>query len=542
MKDWFIAHAGSANFVRETAFSGVLSSSDAKIRPMKSLNLFRSASIACALPLAKLPRNLGSSNGRSLTHVPTRRGRITFHVLLFTSLAALLVGCKGFPTKSEEAARQEVQTVAADYRPQDQKPVLPVLTPDSGLSNFLAYAMLNQPSVEAAYYDWLASVERITEARSFPDPQFTFQMDIQKVVTSVMPGLMGNIPWPDKLRVGAEVASAESQAKFFNFQSAILQTAFDVKRAYYQLYFLGEKIRVDHETLQLLSDLEKLALAQNEVGKVTLQDVLRAQIEQDRLRTELANLEDSRTSLTAQFEAALGMKADEPAPPIPQHFESTSLDLTADHLFETALAQNQRLKAISAEIRSAEASIALARKSNGPDFSLGFMADVLASPTLYRLPGGPGTISLPIWRDKIAAQIAEAQANKRSAEARLSAEQIALAVAFAEKSFLYRETSRNLLLLREQLLPKANLSLEVARSGYLAGQIDFLNLTDTERTLLGFKLDQVEASAQREVVLAELSLIIQGMSPISTPMGARVSGMGAGNSNPVAKSNKPGGM
>jgi cobalt-zinc-cadmium efflux system outer membrane protein len=453
------------------------------------------------------------------------------------SLALLVAGCNGIPTKSEKAARQQIQTVDADFRPNGQRPALPVLTPDSSLSNFLTYAMLKQPSVEAAYYDWAASVERITQARSFPDPQFTFQMDIQKVVTSIMPGLMGNIPWPDKLRVGAEIASAESQAKYFTFQSAVLQTAFEVKRTYYQLYFLGEKIRVNQETLQLLSDLEKLARAQNEVGKVTLQDVLRAQIEQDRLRTEIANLEDSRSSLLAQFKAALGIKPEEPSPPQPQHFESTSLDLTADKLLEKALTQNERLKAMEAEVRAAEASIILAQKGRLPDFSLGFMVDVKANPTLYRLPGGPGTVSLPIWRDKVAAQIAEAQANKHSAEARLSGEQIALAVDFAERTYLYREASRNLVLLSDQLLPKANQSLEVARSGYLSGQIDFFNLTDAERTLLGFRLDQVEAGTQREVVLAELSLIIAGMSPVNAPMGSRTAAMNPGGASAAPRKN-----
>ena len=446
------------------------------------------------------------------------------------AFALLLAGCKGIRTRAEKDARDQIQTVAAGYRPQGQKPPLPVLTPDSGLSNFLSYAMLNQPSVEEAYYDWAASVERITQARSFPDLQFTFQMDIQNVVTSLMPGLMGTLPWPSKLLMGAEVASAESQSKYFAFQSAVLQTAFEVKRAYYQLYFLAQKIRVNQDTLQLLSDLEKLARAQNDVGKVTLQDVLRAQIEQGRLRTEIANLEDSRDSLLAQFKAALGMKSLEAPPPVPRHFESSSLDLTSDKLFETALARNQRLKGIEAEVRAAEASIILARKNRLPDFSLGFMGDAKTDPTLYRLPGNPGTMSLPIWRDKIAAQIAEAQANKRSTEARLSAEEIALAVAFAERSYLYREANRNLLLLREQLLPKANQSLEVARTGYLAGQIDFFNLTDAERTLLGFKLDQVEANTQREVALAELSLIVAGMSPTSVPMAARPSAMGRGAS------------
>jgi len=447
----------------------------------------------------------------------------------------LLAGCKGIPTRDEKEARNQMHSVQAEYRPQDQKSRLPLLSVDSTLSNFLAFAMLNQPNVEAAYYDLAASIERITQARSFPDPQFTFQMDIQNIITSIMPGLMGNIPWPDKLRLGAQVASAESRAKYFAFQSAVLQSAFEVKRAYYQLYFLTEKIRVNQETLKLLGDLEQLARTQNEVGKVTLQDVLRAQIEQDRLRTEIANLQDSRNSLMSQFKAALGLKAESAAPPLPARFESTPLDLTADKLFETALEQNTQLKSMEADVRAAEASITLARKARLPDFSLGLMADVQMNPTLYRFPGGPGAVSLPIWRDKIAAQIAEAQANKRSAEARLSVEQIALAVAFAERSYLYREATRNLELLSQQLLPKARQSLEVARSGYLGGQIDFFNLTDSERTLLGFELENVESAMQREVALAELSLIIQGMPPAGGPMGPSSTRTSRGTSSAMKK-------
>ncbi|MGO8675029.1 MAG: TolC family protein [Limisphaerales bacterium] len=457
------------------------------------------------------------------------------HAGAVVAVVLLLAGCKGFPTQSEKEARGQAQTVASAYRPHEQKPALPVLTTTSSLSNYLSYALLNQPKVEAAYYNWSASIERITQARSFPDPQFTFQMDIQNVVTSIMPGLMGTIPWPEKLRVGANIASAESQSKYFTFQAAVLESAFEVKRAYYQLYFLEEKIRVNQDTLKLLSDLEKLARTQNEVGKVTLQDVLRAQIEQDRLKTEIANLEDARKSLQAQFKAALGLGAEAPTPPIPVQFESTTLDLTADDLFDKALAQNARLKAMEADVRAAEASMILARKARLPDFSLGFMADVKANPTLYRLPGGPGAVSLPIWRDKIAAQIAEALANKRSAQAQLSGEQIALAVDFAERSFLYREATRNLALLNDQLLPKARQSLEVARAGYLGGQIDFFNLTDAERTLLEFKLDKVEATLQREIVLAELSLIIRGMPPANVAMDSKTSGMPRGNASAPKK-------
>jgi outer membrane protein TolC len=468
------------------------------------------------------------------------------HALLFGSLLAfasltvlLLAGCKGIPTKSEKEAREQQRKVSADYRPNGQKPALPTLKPDSSLSNFLAYAMLNQPKVEAAYFDWLASIERITQARSMPDPQFGFQMDIQRVVTSIMPGLMAAIPWPDKLRVGANIASAESKGKYFAFQAAILENALAVKRAYYQIYFLTEKIRVNNETLTLLTGLEELARSQNEVGKVTLQDVLRAQIEQDRLATDIANLEDSRAPLMAQFKAALGLNAEDPDPPLPSRFESTPLDMTPEQIFATAIAHNHRLKAMEADVRAAEAAISLARRSIFPDFNLGFMVDVKMNPTLYRFPGNPGTMSLPIWRDKIAAQIAEAQATKRSAEARLSAEQIALAVDFAERHYVYRESTRNIGLLDKQLVPKARRSLEVARSGYLGGQIDFFNLTDAERTLLAFQLERVEADFQREIVLTELSLFIQGFSPAPSSMG---SASAAAAPQPSMKKAKAGGM
>lgn len=448
-----------------------------------------------------------------------------------------LAGCKGVPTKAEKEARRQIQEAGAHYRPNDHKPALPVLTTNSTLGDYLTFALLNQPGVEAAYYDWEASVERITTARSLPDPQLTFQMDIQNVVTSIMPGLMASFPWLGKLRAGAGVASAESQARYFAFQSAVLKSAFDVKKAYYQLYFLEEKIRVNRENLNLLAGLEKLARSQNEVGKVTLQDVLRAQIEQARLNTGIANLEDSRNSFLAQFKAALGLKAGEQNPPVPVHFESTPLDLTSDKLFETALVQNTRLKALEAEVRAAEVSIQLARKAGRPDFTLGLMADAQMDPTLYR---PLGTMTLPIWRDKIAAQIAEAQANKRSAEARLSGEQIALAVSFADRNFQYREATRNLALLNDQLLPKARLSLEVARSGYLGGQIDFFNLTDAERTLLGFELDRVEASMEREIALAELSLMIVGMPPADSSVDSKSPGMSGGN--PSTPKKQTGGM
>jgi outer membrane protein TolC len=143
------------------------------------------------------------------------------------------------------------------------------------------------------------------------------------------------------------------------------------------------------------------------------------------------------------------------------------------------------------------------------------MADAKAAPAMFRPLAG---MTLPIWRDKIAAQIAQAQAGKRAAEARVNAGQIMLTVDFAMKTYDYREITRNLALLQKQLIPKARQSLEIARSGYLSGTIDFFNLIDSERMLLGFELAEVEARARREIILAELSLTIAGVPPEGAPV------------------------
>ena len=435
-------------------------------------------------------------------------------------VAALLItgplaGCVGVLHESERAARRDQQALAELYRPENKRPALPDLSTNSDLGDFLRYAMLNQPKVEAAYYDWMAAVERITTARSLPDPRFTFEADISDMVLSLVPGLMMDLPGPGKLRLRAEAASAESRGKYFTFEGSVLQIAFDLKKAFYQLYFLDEKLRVNRQTLELLDGLENIARAQNEVGKVTLQDVLRAQIEQERLRTELVNLEDSRNSLLAQFKAALGLTPEQPNPTVPAKFESTLLDMSAEELLATALARNPQLKAMEAEVRRAEAELRLAYKERVPDFTVGVEVDVKPATPIFT---PQFAVTLPIWRDKIAAGIAAAQANKRATEARLSSEQIMLAVELAEKTFMYREASRNVGLFQERLLPRARQSLDVARAAYLSGQLDFLNVIDAQRTLLGIQLDEVQARTQRELALAELSLVIAGFPPTGAPV------------------------
>jgi len=401
------------------------------------------------------------------------------------------------------------------YRPGDAKPTLPSLAADSPLSDCLRFAMLNNPKVEAEYYAWAASVERITGARSLPDPRITFEADITSMLETVMPGLMIDLPGPGKLRAAGNVAAGEARASYFGFETEVLRTAMALKSAYFRLHFLEDTLRAQRETLALLQELESQAQQQVAAGKSGIQDVIRTQIEREQLATQIANLEDSRSVLLAEFRAALGLMPDDAAVPVPSVFESSPPPPSADEILVLAAVRNPQIRQMEADVQRGEAMLDLARTSRVPDFSIGVEADVKASPVMWR---PTGSITLPIWRDKIAAEIAAAQFEKRSSEARLSAEQIGLAADLASMLYMYRESARNSELYASTLLPMARQSLDAARSGYAAGRSSFLDVIDAERQLLVFDLSLVEARTQRELTLASISLLIAGTPPEGAPL------------------------
>lgn len=424
-----------------------------------------------------------------------------------------MASCTGIPLDAEtrlRAARGEWATAFGETAAGERVP----LGKAPSFEDCLRHAMLRRPAVRAAYLEWAASVEAVTVERSLPDPKLTFEADIASLVMAAMPGLMIDLPGPGKLRTRGEAAGAESEMAYHRLESAVLRTAYDVKKAAYEWRLAEDRLRVSRETVGLLGDLEKLAQSRTEVGKGNLQDLLRIRMERERMQTEAANLADSRGWHRERFKAALGLEPDDPPPPLPKLPASKPVGTADGDLLARAFAANPGLREMEADIRKAEAALALAEKSRLPDAEAGIEADVKAAPVMLR----PAlTMSLPVWRDKIRGEISGARYRSGAARARLAEQKLDLAVEVAMKSFEYRESNRTLELLEDSLLPKAQQSLEVARSGYSTGGTSFLDLIDAQRTLLDFQLARLEARTGRELALADLSLRLVGIWPEEAP-------------------------
>lgn len=165
-------------------------------------------------------------------------------LLLVLALGVLLTSCAIAPSASEKQARTQVAQFGTSYRPAGGKPVLPNLTSDSALADYVRFAVLNHPQVEATYDEWQASVAAIAPARALPDPQFTFQADIVNTLTSFMPGLMFDFMTQGKRDAMAREAAASSRVYYRSFVSAVLATAADARKAWIDLAFVDESIRL----------------------------------------------------------------------------------------------------------------------------------------------------------------------------------------------------------------------------------------------------------------------------------------------------------
>ena len=64
---------------------------------------------------------------------------------LFVAGVLMLAGCRGIPAPGEKQARHDLGAVTKQFRPDNRAAALPELTPDSSLSNFVAFALLNSP-------------------------------------------------------------------------------------------------------------------------------------------------------------------------------------------------------------------------------------------------------------------------------------------------------------------------------------------------------------------------------------------------------------
>ncbi|MDO8540187.1 MAG: TolC family protein [Opitutaceae bacterium] len=439
--------------------------------------------------------------------------RIVFPLLV----TGVLAGCTVAPSSGEKQARDQVSQIGETLRPSAQKPVLPDLRTDSPVGEFVRFAVLNHPQVEAAYHDWRASVSAIAPTRALPDPQITFEADISDMLMTFMPGLMFDFMSRGKRSAMAAEMTATSIVAYRTYVAAVLRVASDARKAWIELAFIDESIRLRESSVGALEQSLEIANTDYTTGRGmgTLANQVRVTNDIAKVRTELATLADRRTAVRARFKSTLGLSPTDRDPAWPQVTLAPTALPSEDELWRRASAANPELGRMRAMVDMSIASIDVARKARTPDFTIGGMADLKADPLMLR---PTATVTLPIWKEKIAANIAAAEARRDASVARVTAEQLNIAAELAQMLYMVREADRMIAYIDNTALPNFERAIETIGAGYQSGMTSPGMIPETQLMALTMRIERAGALRERENAVTELMLLTADITPAGAPM------------------------
>jgi outer membrane protein TolC len=389
--------------------------------------------------------------------------------------------------------------------------------PGADLQGLLLLAKERNPELASMRYEVEASNERIEPAGALADPKLRIEwMDVNKAGTPTLwPNNVGNtkytwmqdLPWFGKRDLKKSIAEQEAQASLGKLNGTWLELAAKIKITHAQRYFFSHTQKLTQELLDLTSRLASLAQVRYAGGLGAQQDVIRAQVEQTAMQTELLALAGEAHHADARLNALLGRPSHAPlalpetlrAMPTPSKLDDQALAVRVNQ-------SNPQLFVDETRIHAAELSRELSLKNRYPDFTLAI------SPTQAQSRitewGVMLELNIPLQQGTRRAQEREAQAMLEAAQSRKQATTQQIASDLAEKLAGIEVAQRTEQLAEGSLLPQAELSLLAAMAAYENGKLDFATLLEAQRQVRQAKQARLNALLDGQMRLAELEKLL----------------------------------
>jgi outer membrane protein, heavy metal efflux system len=235
-------------------------------------------------------------------------------------------------------------------------------------------------------------------------------------------------------------------------------------------------------------------------GTAPQSDVLRAELEVARLESFAKALIAAVRGAEAMLNTSLAMDADLPVPALAPLVASSPIpDWPA---IKAALTDRPELAAGRAEVQRADAEVLVMRDMFRP------MATIRTGPA-YTMAEGKGWmamvgISLPIWRSKLRAGVAEAQAMRSMSEADLRAMTRMIEGDAAVAVNQLQSARDRQIALTNDVLPRARMTIEPALAGYTSGRLPLVSVIEAVQALWLIQADLINADTELALSWARL--------------------------------------
>lgn len=366
------------------------------------------------------------------------------------------------------------------------------------LPELIEEVRLNNPEiqVQGALYD--AAQARISSMRYVMDPMIGIEFSENMRMYSVTQQL----PFPTKLSVLSKLAHTEAEQYKSLYLKKEQEIINRVKKGYAQLFLIYKKIETVEQSIAFLKQLFKIASQKYAVGKANQTDVLRAQVELAKAENDLLMFREGKKIAEARMNTLLNRDIDAELG-IPQEIDTSIITLGMSELFELTKEHQSGLRAFAQKLRKAEVMVSVARQTYLPDFTFKFTQQEMDHRFTDRTFMVGFTVPLWFW-GKQSEMVREMEANLKMAKADYQAMENMTLLAVREAKVKVDNNRRTLGLYRNSVIPQATANLRSALTAYEAHQVDFLNLLESEKTLIQSELEYHRAQADFFVAIGDL--------------------------------------
>jgi cobalt-zinc-cadmium efflux system outer membrane protein len=378
-------------------------------------------------------------------------------------------------------------------------------------------ALASNPDLRALEEAIEAARHRAGAAGGFPDPTFSYSYFIEGIETRLGPQrsvlqLVQPVPFPGKLSLMEDIAGYDVLASEEQLRLARLEITKEVKIVFFSIVAVDEGIEMIEEIKRLLDRFEQIVETRLETGSTHQQNLLKIEIE--RLKLDERELEHRRRreSLVHRLNALLDREAGSPIE-VSRRGGVVHISRSAAELVD--LARNQpELRMAQYRIDQRTLSLSLSRRRFFPDFMVGMSYFDIGEAPIDVPESGRNAwnvtigVKVPLWFGKIREETGEQRSMLRYLERSYDAERARIESRILDLHNRYRVALEIVELYIGRLLPRAEQALTAAEAGYISGEVDFLQLLDSERILLELGLELAERKAEVEEYLAELEFAV----------------------------------
>ena len=390
------------------------------------------------------------------------------------------------------------------------------------LDEAVRLALANNPDLRASGARVDAASGRAYQAKQWMNPELELGAEDWPVSNGrgfsdakQLIGIAQTMPYPGKKSLDKQIGGtwvALSEAELALRRAELVR---EVKAGFFRVLASERLLEVSTQLVAMAESSAVTARKRVDAGAAAYQEQLRAEVQWEQARTELADFEREQAMARLTFALLLGRPELQEA-----RLSGVLAEVPVAALMEAVAgawpAQHPRAVAARANVDRAQLEHRRARLEPYPDVRVGVSGGRIGETDQSIIQLG---FSIPLpFIDQGKGRRREARANVNAAEAESHAVQQDLQREWGNAQTRYRTAAEQVGRYRERILPKAAEALRLVQIGFEQGKFSFIDLVDTQRTTAEARLAYQHKLLELNLAQAELEALLQPHTrPSSTP-------------------------